>query len=151
MAPVPTAQTPAGGKAPAHAASVQRLLISNVMIIPGSGVPAYGPNDILVENGLIARIGSSTAGKWPAADAVIDGTGKYLMPGIVNTHMHWHEERVGPIPDSVPANLYLAAWGHDGSRSGWQLREDQTVARRECGAHDCRAAHRALSDAELIC
>src|SRR5580765_2861276 len=55
----PAAQT-ASGKAPTHAAAVQRLLISNVMIIPGTGVPAYGPNDILIENGLIARIGSST-------------------------------------------------------------------------------------------
>jgi len=109
VAPVPTAQTPAGAKTPAHAASVQRLLISNVMIIPGTGVPAYGPSDVLVENGLIARIGSSTAGKWPAADAVIDGAGKYVMPGIVNTHMHWHEERVGPIPIQYERNLYLAA------------------------------------------
>src|SRR5262245_12227645 len=98
VAPTPAAQTAPGGKAPTHATAVQRLLISNVMIIPGTGVPAFGPNDILIENGLIARIGSSTGGKWPSADAVIDGTGKYVMPGIVNTHMHWHEERVGPIP-----------------------------------------------------
>jgi len=105
----PAAQTPAGGKAPAHAAAVRRLLISNAMIIPGTGVPAYGPQDILVEDGVIARIGSSTAGKWPAADAAIDGTGKYVMPGIVNTHMHWHEERVGPIPIQYERNLYLAA------------------------------------------
>ena len=40
---------------------------------------------------------------------VIDATGKYVMPGIVNTHMHWHEERVGPIPIQYERNLYLAA------------------------------------------
>src|SRR4029450_3238183 len=80
VAPTPAAQAPAGGKAPAHAAAVRRLLISNGMIIPGTGVPAYGPNDILIEDGSIARIGSSASGKWPAADAVIDGTGEYVMP-----------------------------------------------------------------------
>ena len=31
------------------------------------------------------------------------------MPGIVNTHMHWHEERVGPIPIQYERNLYLAS------------------------------------------
>ena len=40
---------------------------------------------------------------------VIDATGKYVMPGIVNTHMHWHEERSGPIPIQYERNLYLAA------------------------------------------
>ena len=40
---------------------------------------------------------------------MIDATGKYVMPGIVNTHMHWHEERVGPIPIQYERNLYLAA------------------------------------------
>jgi imidazolonepropionase-like amidohydrolase len=108
-AAVATAQAPAGEKSPAHARGVQRLLIRNAMIIPGTGVPAYGPSDILVEGGVIARIGNSAAGRWPAADAAIDATGKYVMPGIVNTHMHWHEERVGPLPIQYERNLYLAA------------------------------------------
>jgi imidazolonepropionase-like amidohydrolase len=108
---VPSAQAPssAGARAPAHARQVRRLLIKGAMIIPGTGVPAYGPSDILLQDGLIARIGSSAEGKWPDADAVIDATGKYVMPGIVNTHMHWHEERVGPIPIQYERDLYLAA------------------------------------------
>ncbi|HEY7288457.1 MAG TPA: amidohydrolase family protein [Vicinamibacterales bacterium] len=104
----PTAQTPSAPPA-AHAKAVRRLLIRNAMVIPGTGVPAAGPMDILVENGRIARLGSSTDGQWPAADETIDATGKYVMPGIVNTHMHWHEERVGPIPIQYERNLYLAA------------------------------------------
>ncbi len=40
---------------------------------------------------------------------MIDASGKYVMPGIVNTHMHWHEERVGPIPIQYERNLYLAS------------------------------------------
>src|SRR5581483_10388477 len=75
--------------------------------IPGPAVPASGPMDILLEDGLIARMGNSA--RWPDADAVIDATGKYVMPGIINTHMHWHEERVGPIPIQYERNLYLAA------------------------------------------
>ena len=41
------------------------------MIIPGTGVPASGPSDLLIEGGAIARIGRATK-DWPAADAVRD-------------------------------------------------------------------------------
>jgi imidazolonepropionase-like amidohydrolase len=92
-----------------HAREVGRLVIRNAMVIPGTGVPAYGPVDLLIERGTIARIGNLTAEKWAVADATIDATGKYVMPGIVNTHMHWHEERVGPIPIQYERNLYLAS------------------------------------------
>jgi imidazolonepropionase-like amidohydrolase len=108
---VPSAQapSPAAAKAAVHAKQVKRLLIKGAMVIPGPAVPAAGPTDILVEDGLIARLGTSSGGHWPDADMVIDATGKYVMPGIVNTHMHWHEERVGPLPIQYERNLYLAA------------------------------------------
>ena len=43
-----------------------------------------------------------------ASDAVIDAAGKYVMPGIVNAHMHWHEERQPGMPQPIQdqRNLY---------------------------------------------
>jgi imidazolonepropionase-like amidohydrolase len=120
--------------APVHAKQVKRLLIRNAMIIPGTGVPAAGPSDILVEDGLIARIGDSTAGRWPAPDMAIDATGKYVMPGIVNTHMHWHEERVGPIPIQYERNLYLAAGVTTAREVGGDFEKTKTW-RAESAAH----------------
>jgi imidazolonepropionase-like amidohydrolase len=110
-ASVPAAQAPpaAAAATAVHAKQVKRLLITGAMVIPGTGVPASGPMDVLLEDGLIARLGNHVAGKWPTADMTIDGAGKYVMPGLVNTHMHWHEERVGPIPVQYERNLYLAA------------------------------------------
>lgn len=99
---------PAARKAPDHGKGVGRLLITNPMVIYGNAKPAFGPMDILVEDGLISRIAPSGASL--DADAVIDATGKYVMPGIVNTHMHWQEERAGiPQPIQYERNLYLAA------------------------------------------
>jgi imidazolonepropionase-like amidohydrolase len=95
LAQTPSSAPAAAGKPPVHAQAVKRLRITNAMVIPGTGVPAYGPVDILVEDGLIARVGNDPNKRWPASDATIDATGKYVMPGIVNTHMHWHEERSG--------------------------------------------------------
>ncbi len=95
--------------APRHAVAVTRLLIRNAMVIYGNGKPAFGPTDILVQDGLIARVGP-TPPKDPPADAVIDATGKYVMPGIVNTHMHLQDERGGvPQPFQYQMNLYLAS------------------------------------------
>jgi imidazolonepropionase-like amidohydrolase len=98
---------PAGVKTPVHAKQVRRLLVQHAMVITGNGTPAYGPVDILSEDGVISRIGTAGAG-WPEADMVIDATGKWVMPGIVNTHMHWHEVRSGPVPIQYERDLYLA-------------------------------------------
>jgi imidazolonepropionase-like amidohydrolase len=95
-------------KGPQHATPVKRLLITNAMVIYGNGKPPYGPMDILVQDGLIAQIQPSQARK-PEADAVIDASGKYVMPGLINTHMHWHDARAGiPQPIQYERNLYLA-------------------------------------------
>ena len=100
----------APGNAPAHGIRPKRLLIRNVMVVYGNAKPAFGPVDVLVEDGLIAEV-RRPRGDRSAADAVIDGTGKYLLPGFVNTHMHWHEERAPGLvqPIQYERNLYLAA------------------------------------------
>jgi imidazolonepropionase-like amidohydrolase len=111
--------------APQHAKEYKRLLITNAMVIYGNAKPPFGPVDILIEDGLIARIGpnlrrapepdprgiSPTPPPIGPVDAVIDATGKYVMPGMVNTHMHWHEERMPGIPQPIQyeRNLYLAS------------------------------------------
>jgi imidazolonepropionase-like amidohydrolase len=136
LSATPSAQSPsaAGAKAAVHARQAKRLLIKGAMVIPGPAVPAAGPTDILLEDGLIARMGDSAAGKWPDADAVIDATGKYVMPGIVNTHMHWHEERVGPIPIQYERNLYLAAGVTTAREVGGDF-EKTKLWRAESAAH----------------
>src|SRR3954453_8944450 len=93
-----------------HGRTPRRLLIRNGMVIYGSARPPAEPSDVLVENGIITFIGPP--GNRPGgADAEIDATGKYVMPGIVNTHMHWHEERQPGMPQPIQyeRNLYLAA------------------------------------------
>jgi imidazolonepropionase-like amidohydrolase len=98
-----------------HAKAVKRLVVSNAMIIYGNAKPPYGPMDVLVQDGRISEINPSTSTAALAArgsaDVVIDATGKYVMPGIVNAHMHWHEERQPGVaqPIQYERNLYLAA------------------------------------------
>ena len=47
---------------------------------------------VIVKNGLIAQIGPSNDVQIPQDAEKIDGTGKYLMPGIADMHVHaWSE------------------------------------------------------------
>jgi imidazolonepropionase-like amidohydrolase len=104
------ASPPPAGPSPTHAKAAKRLLIRNAMVIYGNAKPAFGPTDILVQDGLIARVGGRAPAGEPPPDAVIDATGKYVMPGIINTHMHLQDERGGvPQPFQYEMNLYLAS------------------------------------------
>src|SRR5215831_3722536 len=107
--PQPQPATPA-----LHARQPRRLVIKNAMVIYGNAKPPYGPVDIVVQDGVITYIGATSdvpSGARSTSDAVIDAAGKYVMPGIVNAHMHWHEERQPGIPQPIQyeRNLYLAA------------------------------------------
>src|SRR5512141_3325594 len=42
--------------------------------------------DLLLQNGKIAQIGKNLSA--PAGAQVIDATGKYVMPGIIDPHSH---------------------------------------------------------------
>jgi imidazolonepropionase-like amidohydrolase len=100
-----------------HAKVHKRLVIRNAMVIYGNRRAPSGPVDVVIEDGRIASAGTGYDRGVPGppgtdgSDVVIDATGKYVMPGIVNTHMHWHEERQPGLPQPVQyeRNLYLAA------------------------------------------
>jgi imidazolonepropionase-like amidohydrolase len=107
-APSPLAEqaAPRSAPAPVHGKAVNRLIIRHAMVIYGNGKPAFGPTDILIQDGLIARVGNLSREQ---ADAEIDGRGKYVMPGIVNAHGHLQDERGGvPQPFQYEMDLYTA-------------------------------------------
>ncbi len=85
-----------------HGQRVKRLAIRNATVIDGSGMPARGPIDIVIEGNTIVEMQEldpvairTGVGKRPKADAEIDATGKYVLPGFINAHAHMQSERSG--------------------------------------------------------
>lgn len=60
-------------------------LIRNATIFTAAG-PALRTGSLLLRDGKIAEVGTTVAA--PADALVIDGTGKYVTPGIIDTHSH---------------------------------------------------------------
>ena len=113
LAPALNAQSPA----PTHGVRPGRLAIRNALVVEGNGTPATGPWDLLVEgNRIVALVpldpvaGKNGRQRRPAADAEIDATGKYVLPGLINIHAHLQNERGGmPQPYAYQFKLWLAS------------------------------------------
>ncbi len=110
----------------------ERLLIKNAIVIPGHGGPAYGPADIIVAGTTIDQIISYNGVTGRPADAgdhgadrVIDATGMYVMPGLIDLHTHVRTE---PLPLQYIYDLKLAhgvTTVVNGAGRGWEAALEQ--------------------------
>jgi imidazolonepropionase-like amidohydrolase len=91
----------AGAKAP-HAAVAFR----NVTVVPMDADRVIPAQTVVVRGSTIATLGPVSGTKVPAGASVIDGTGKFLMPGLADMHVHL------PPPDAPAGRaedeLYVA-------------------------------------------
>ncbi len=78
-----------GSQTPDAAAqeSAVPVLIRDVTVIDGTGSPGRAGLDVLIRDGLIESI-QSTAGPIDFDGRVIDGSNRFLIPGIIDAHVH---------------------------------------------------------------
>lgn len=64
---------------------------TNVSVIPMDAIEhVIAASTVVVRDGTIAAFGPSTTTAVPVCATVIDGTGRFLLPGLVDAHTHIH-------------------------------------------------------------
>lgn len=96
-----------------------QLILRGVTVIDGTGAPAYGPADIVIEGNRIVRIEAvgnpgapireSKRPKLAAGGKELDLSGHYVMPGIIDMHGH-----IGGEEQGVPAEYVYKLWMGNG-------------------------------------
>jgi imidazolonepropionase-like amidohydrolase len=69
------------------------IAITKITIIPMNKEGVIKDQTILIENGKIIRIGHSSKVKLKEGMEVIDGRGKYILPGFFDMHAHFFYEQ----------------------------------------------------------
>jgi hypothetical protein len=99
-------------------ALAESTVLRNVTVIDGTGAPAKPNSAILMTDGKIAYVGPMSGLKAPAGAKDVDLSGKFVMPGIIDSHVHlgmMHDvtqDEKYETPENVQADLkQYAAYG----------------------------------------
>lgn len=87
----------------------EEFLFQSVNVIPMDQEVILMNKDVLVRNGIIAEIGDHGKVKHSKNAQIIDGKGKYLMPGLAEMHAH-----VPPVDDLEPMKEVLMLFACNG-------------------------------------
>ncbi len=88
--------------------SRQRILLKNATVLTlAGGDELLAGADILVEDGAIAALGTVDEARRAGCDRVIDLTGKLVVPGFVNGHLHSPASLCPGTVDAVSHPIFM--------------------------------------------
>jgi imidazolonepropionase-like amidohydrolase len=74
---------------PANSSPTAQTWITNVTVLSPENLDHPAVGSVVIENGRILRIDlTGAAGKPPAGANVVSGNGQYLVPGLIDAHVH---------------------------------------------------------------
>jgi Tol biopolymer transport system component/imidazolonepropionase-like amidohydrolase len=94
-----------------RAAPTGSFVLQGARVITEKGDSVLEKADILVTGNRIAAIGASGSLTLPAGTKVYDGTGKTVIPGLIDTHAHLHYSGFEVFPESKWEYLANLAYG----------------------------------------
>jgi imidazolonepropionase-like amidohydrolase len=98
--------------------SVAQTYITNVSILDVEKKQLLQKQTVEIVDGKITKLESSSKHKISAGDKFIDGTGKYLIPGLVDAHVHFFQSGgLYTRPDVIDLRKFVSyeienSWNH---------------------------------------
>lgn len=77
-----------GPEAPYAGVGPDTIALTNVTLIDGTGAPPRSSITVVLEGETIGEIFHTGEQPVPSSAEVIDLTGRFLIPGLINTHLH---------------------------------------------------------------
>jgi imidazolonepropionase-like amidohydrolase len=84
------------------------FVVRNVTVLPMDSATALPNQNVVIENNTIQRVGPERDAGIPSGATVIDGRGKYLLPGLADMHVHLATPTDPPGAAESQLILYLA-------------------------------------------
>ncbi|MBM7854888.1 5-methylthioadenosine/S-adenosylhomocysteine deaminase [Desulfohalotomaculum tongense] len=97
---------------------MRQILIKNGYVISmNSERQVFENGDVLVENDKIAAVGRVQAEQINSSAEIVDASGKIVMPGLINTHVHLSQQLGRGIGDDVDLLTWLRKriWPYESS------------------------------------
>lgn len=84
------------------------LVLMNGTVIDGTGAPPRPASVVEIRDGRIASVGSAADYDVPDGAEVIDASGKWLLPGLIDTHTHFLDSgSLYTSPDDYDLTQYV--------------------------------------------
>src|SRR5712691_12006961 len=65
-----------------------RTLIINALVVDGTGAPARPDSTVVVQDHVVDEILNRSAPYYDRAGTIIDARGGFVLPGVINHHVH---------------------------------------------------------------
>ncbi|MGH7560763.1 MAG: amidohydrolase family protein, partial [Gemmatimonadales bacterium] len=85
-------------------AAAQTIALTGGTIIDGTGRPAIANGVVVVRGDRLQCVGTAAQCSIPSGATLVDVTGRYVTPGLVNAHVHFSQTGwVDGRPDGLSA------------------------------------------------
>lgn len=78
----------ASAGSPSNEPAPRRIWITDVTIVSPENLADLARGSVLIENERIARVERRASAKPPAGATVVSGEGGFLIPGLIDSHVH---------------------------------------------------------------